>query len=136
MPSNEQLIAEMEAELLPKLRAIRARKAAVAEAIKPKLEVRAAITPKMAEAIKANPATLRVSAKASDDTVVIDRPRRTEIIEVLEVDGATRPAFARRYEAATGEWSTVEFDGGYRRRPGAQSDYDPFARGLKGSNDD
>ncbi len=66
-------------------------------------------------------------AQAEDGTTVIDRPRRTELLEVLEVDRDGRPALARRYDSGTGEWSVVDFDGGYRRAPGAVSDYDPFA---------
>jgi len=133
MKRNEQR-EETDAEFLARLAAIRARKKAAAEAAKPKLQV--TVTPKMAEAVKANPESLRVSAKAEDDTVVIDRPRRTEIIEVTEVDGQGRPTLARRYETATGGWSTLEFEGGYRKPSGAESNYDPYARGLMRSGND
>ena len=121
---------ETDAEFLARLRAIRERRkaaqAAAVEAAKPKLQV--TVTPKMAEAVKANPESLRVSAKADDDTVVIDRPRRTEVIEVTEVDGQGRPSHARRYETAAGKWSTLEFEGGYRKPSGAESNYDPYVR--------
>jgi hypothetical protein len=95
---------------------------------KPEPEIRAPLNGKIAEAAKANPASVevRVSAVAEDGTTVIDRPRRTEVLEVLEVDGQGRPALARRYETATGGWSTVEFDQGYRRNPGAQHEYNPL----------
>ena len=55
---------------------------------KPKVQVTAEVSPKMAEAVKANPASLqvRVSADAADGTTIVERPRRTEAIEVLAVD--------------------------------------------------
>jgi hypothetical protein len=93
---------------------------------KPKFEVE--VTPRMAEAAKANPASVqvRVSADAADGTTVIERVRRTELIEVLEVDREGRPSLARRIDCATGERSMVEFDQGYRQQPGAVSDYNPL----------
>jgi hypothetical protein len=132
MPGNEQLLAELEADLLPKLRAIRARKKAAAEAAKPKLETR--VSARMAEAVRANPASLRLSAKAVDGTTIIDRPRRTEVIEVLEVDAQGRPSLARRIDCTTGDHSLVEFESGYRRS-GVQRDWNPIAR-LRTSDDD
>ena len=84
---------------------------------KPKVQVTTEVSAKVAEAIKANPATLqvRVSAGAQDGTTVIERPRRIEVVEVTAVDGEGRPSLGRRHDLATNEWTTVEFDQGYRR---------------------
>ena len=94
---------------------------------KPKVQVTAEVSPKMAEAVKANPASLqvRVSADAADGTTIVERPRRTEAIEVLAVDEKGRPSLGRRHDLVTNEWTTVEFDQGYRRT-GVQSDYNPL----------
>jgi hypothetical protein len=101
---------------------------------KPKpVEGTVAFSPKLAQAAKANPESVRVrvTAKAPDDTVVVDLPRRPqELVEVLSVDSAGRPARVRRYETATGEWSIVEYEQGYRQPPGAAHEYDPL-RGLR-----
>jgi hypothetical protein len=114
---------EPEEEFLARLDAIRAK---AEEAAKPKII--ASVSPKMAEAIKANPGSLRLNAKDADDGPVIDRPRRTEIIEVMDeptVDGRLRRAW--RTDCATGEWSVIEFVDGYRQPPGAAHVYDPLA---------
>jgi hypothetical protein len=85
---------EVDAELEPddvflaRLAAMRAKrkaaKEAAAEGAKPKLV--AAVSPEIAEAIKTNPSSLRLSVNRADDIPVVDRPRRTELLEVLEVD--------------------------------------------------
>ena len=106
-----------------------------AEAAKPKPAVMAVVSEKFAAAARANPDSVRVSARSEDDTIVVDRPRRTEVIEVLEVDTEGRPAVARRYDIATGQWGTVEFNQGYRAQPGAVSDYNPLSR-LRGDEVD
>jgi hypothetical protein len=90
----------------------------------------AVVSEKLAKAAKANPEGVRVSVRAADDTVVIDRPRRTEVIEVLEVDGEGRPKVARRIDCMTGEAGMIDFVGGYRQPACAVSDYDPIKRGL------
>ena len=127
---------ETDEEFLARSRAARAKRkaaaAAATEAAKPKLI--AAIPPKMADAIKANPTSLRLSVRAEDETVVVDRPRRTEVMEVLEVDAQGRPSRAR-FECATGERSVLDYVEGYRQAPGAISTYDPLAA-LKGSEND
>jgi hypothetical protein len=130
MPGNEA--SDPWAEAKARLAVIRAEKKAAAEAAKPK--VVATVSPKMAEAIKANPGSLRVSAKGADETVVVDRPRRTEVMEVVEVDREGRPARVRRFDCASGETSVLEFVGGYRQPPGAVHVYDPFAA-LKGNSE-
>jgi hypothetical protein len=129
---------ETDEQFLTRVRAERAKRkadaAAAAEAAKPKLI--AAIPPKMADAIKANPTSLRLSVRAEDETVVVDRPRRTEVIEVMDeptVDGRLRRAW--RTDCATGERSVIEFEGGYRQPNLVAHVYDPFAA-LKGSEND
>jgi hypothetical protein len=106
--------------------------AKAAEAAKPKIV--AAVSPKMAEAIKTNPGSLRLSARAVDETVVVDRPRRTEVLEVLEVEEG-RPSRVKRLDCMTGEVSVENWVGGYRPPSGAISTYDPFSA-LKGNDDD
>jgi hypothetical protein len=136
MQPNEQR-EETDEEFLARLRAMRAKRkaaeAAAAEAAKPRLEI--PVTPKLAEAVKANPDSLRLSAKAADESVVVERPRRTEIVEVVEVDRQGRPAVGRRLDLETNEWSVIEFAAGYRPQPGAVSDYNPLA-GLRRSEDE
>jgi hypothetical protein len=121
------------AEAKARLAVIRAEKKAAAEAAKPKLV--ATVSPKMAEAIKHDPTSLRLSAKGADDTVVVDRPRRTEVMEVLEVDREGRPSRVARFECATGERSVLEYVEGYRQPSGVVSVYDPLAA-LKGNEND
>jgi hypothetical protein len=131
MPGNEA--SDPWAEAKARLAVIRAEKKAAAEAAKPKIV--ATVSPKIAEAIKHDPTSLRISARAADDTVVVDRPRRTEVIEVMDeptVDGRLRRAW--RTDCATGERSVIEFVGGYRQPPGAVHVYDPFAA-LKGNSE-
>jgi phenylpyruvate tautomerase PptA (4-oxalocrotonate tautomerase family) len=92
------------------------------------------VSEKVAEAAKANPQSVRVSAKAADDTIVVERVKRSEVMEVLEVDALGRPAAARRVDVETGERSIVEFVDGYRPSSGAVHAYDPLA-GLGKSDD-
>jgi hypothetical protein len=121
------------AETRARLAAIRARRKAAEEAAKPKIV--ATVSPKMAEAIKHDPTSLRISAKAEDETVVVDRPRRTEVMEVLEVDAQGRPSRVARFECATGERSVLEYVEGYRQPNVVLSVYDPLAA-LKGNGND
>ena len=123
--TREDEATELEPDdvFLARLEEIRAR---ADEAAKPKIV--ASVSQKMAEAIKANPGSLRLNAKDADDTPVIDRPRRTEVIEVMDeptVDGKLRRAW--RTDCATGERSVIEFVDGYRQPPGAAHVYDPLA---------
>ncbi len=92
------------------------------------------VSEKVAEAAKANPESVRVSAKAADDTVVMERVRRHEMLEVLEVDAQGRPAAARRIDAETGERSIVEFVEGYRAPSGVVHQYDPMAALRRGDD--
>jgi hypothetical protein len=131
---NEETDEEFMARMAERRRVRRAREAAAAEEAKPKII--ATVSEKMAEAIKANPESLRLNAK-DDDGPVIDRPRRTEIIEVMDeptVDGRLRRAW--RTDCATGERSVIEFDGGYRAPNVVKHIYDPFAALKEGDEND
>ena len=98
---------------------------------KPKPALSLDVSERTAANARARPDAVRVVTTGEDNTTFIDRPRRTEVLEVLEVDGQGRPALAQRYDALTGEWSVTEFDQGYRRPGSAVSDYDPMSR-LRG----
>ena len=91
------------------------------------VQITPVLSDKMTEAVKANPESLqvRLSAEAADGTTVVERARRTEVLEVIAVDNKGRPSLARRHDVATNEWTTVEFDQGYRRS-GVVSDYNPL----------
>ena len=122
MSASDTSTWETDEEFLARLEEIRAR---AEEEAKPKFV--ASVSPKMAEAIKANPGSLCLNAKDAGGDV-IDRPRRTEIIEVMDeptVDGKLRRAW--RTDCATGERSVIEFVDGYRQPPGAAHVYDPLA---------
>jgi hypothetical protein len=110
-----------------RLAAIRARKKAAEEALKPK--VIATVRPEVAEAIKHDPESLRVSVSANgaDGAVALDRPRRVEVLEVKEVDAQGRPARVERFDCATGERSMLEYVGGYRPAGGVAHVYDPLS---------
>ena len=120
---TQTLNGETDEEFLARLEQIRAK---AEEAAKPKIV--ASVSPKMAEAIKANPASLRLNAKGADEVTVVDRPRRTEIIEVMDeptVDGKLRRAW--RTDCATGERSVIEFADGYRQPNVVTHIYDPMS---------
>jgi hypothetical protein len=103
---------------------------------KPKpVEVVTTVSPKMAQAIKANPESLRLHARAEDETFVVDRPRRTEVMEVLEVDAWGRPAKVRRFDCASGETSVLDYVDGYRQPSGAAHVYDPLAALKENENE-
>jgi hypothetical protein len=118
-----------------RLAEIRKRKAAAEEALKPK--VIATVSPKVVEAIKHDPESLRVSVSANgaDGAVALDRPRRVEVLEVLEVDAAGRPSRVRRFDCASGETSVLEFAGGYRQPNTVTHVYDPMAALKEMGND-
>ena len=128
MPVNEQR-EETDEEFLARLAAMRAKRkaeaAAAAEAAKPKLQV--VVTPKLAEAVKANPGSLRLSANGggSDDC---DRARASPRDRPTAQRGWPSAGCAgRRIDCATGEASIVEYRDGYPLRGGAISDYDPIS---------
>ena len=133
---NEQR-EETDEEFLARLAAMRAKRKAAAEAAaeaaKPKLQV--VVTPKLAEAVKANPGSLRLSATAADQTTVIERARVKEIVQPLDVDGQARVARARHIDCATGEVSILEYRDGYPVRGGAVSENNPLD-GLKRPEDE
>ena len=114
------------------IREWRARRPPMIRKPKPKAEAMVTmVSEKFAAAAKAAPESVRMYARTSEDQYVIERPRRSDAVEVLEVDAQGRVALARSQDPATGEYGTIEFEGGYRRPSGAVSNYDPFA-GLKG----
>jgi hypothetical protein len=131
MPANPDL-EPIFAETRARLAATRARKKAAAEAAKPKAVV--TVSEKMAEAIKANPESLRLSAKGADETTVVDRPRRTEMLEVVAVDAEGRPSRVARVDCATGERSLLDYVDGYRQPNTVSHIYDPLAA-LKGDGE-
>jgi hypothetical protein len=98
---------------------------------KPRPALSLEVSERTAANVRARPEAVRVVTTGEDNATFIDRPRRTELLEVLEVDGQGRPAIARRYDALTGERGIVEFAGGYRRPGDVQHEYDPLA-GLSG----
>jgi hypothetical protein len=116
--TREEIWREFEAELLSK--------PIPRVPPKPKPRIELEVSPRIAEAVKADPRGVRVSAKA-EGVALVERARPTEIIQVLEVDEAGRPKLSRRIDCATGEASLVEYRDGYRQAPGAQHEYDPFA---------
>lgn len=99
---------------------------------KPKPALVSVVSEKLAAAARANPDSVRISARADDDTIVVDRPRRSDIVEVVEVDAQGRPKLARAYDAASNTYGDVEFKEGYRAGGSAQSVYDPIERFEKG----
>jgi hypothetical protein len=101
---------------------------------KPKSTVVAEVSEKVAAAARANPDSVRVAARAADDTVVVERAKRSEVIEVLEVDAQGRPAIVRRVDVETGQSSIVQFVEGYRQPSAVVHAYDPLA-GLRRDDD-
>ncbi len=99
--------------------------------IKPKVQVTAELSGKVAEAAKANPASLevRVYAEGADGTTIVERPRSRKLTEVVAADGESRPLRAREYDPETNEWTTIECDHGYCK-VGVVSEYNPHD-GLK-----
>jgi hypothetical protein len=99
---------------------------------KPKPAVLAGVSSKMAEAIKTNPESLRVSAKDAQGVVVIERPwhkrpdrlpsdkRKYNQVEVIEVDGDGRPL-----KAMTKDGGLVRYEGGYQQS-GVKHEYNPL----------
>jgi hypothetical protein len=61
-----------------------------------------------------------------DDMQAVARVRPREIVEVLAVDAEGRPKRARVVDCATGEAGFADFQNGYRRGPGALSNYNPL----------
>ena len=129
VPISEKRKAEIAAKYAPRLlahaqeheRKLEAERLA-AEAAKPKRAL--IVSEKFAEAAKAYPEDVRLSARTSNDEFMIERPRRTEIIDVLEVD-----AVGRRHDLLTGEKGVVGMTNGYygAGKSGAVHEYDPLS---------
>jgi hypothetical protein len=98
---------------------------------KPKPQITAEVSPQTAEAVKANPQSLRLSAHSADGVTVIDRPRLFSVLEVLEVDAQGRPPLGRSYDPATNSYAFVRYAAGYQR-DGLERDYNPIARFEEG----
>src|SRR5260370_26957014 len=94
---------------------------------KPKPMLALEVSERSAVNARARPERVKVVTTGEDDVTHIDRPRRTEMLEVLEVDGQGRPALAPRYDALTGERSLAEVNQGYRQGGGPKHEYNPFA---------
>ena len=99
---------------------------------KSKPTVVAEVSEKVAAAARANPDSVRVAARAVDDTVVVERAKRSEVIDVLEIDAQGRPSVAWRTDLETGERSIMQFAEGYRAPSGAAHQYDPHAALRRG----
>jgi len=100
---------------------------------KPNLSATAELGPIAREAAKVDPASveLRSLTREADGTVLVERARVKELIEVVEVrDG--RPSLIRRIDCETGEASIIEMVGGYRPASMVEKDYDPIKRFEEG----
>ncbi len=131
---------------------------------KAKPEYAVKVSEKMDEAIKAQPESFRVVAKAANGTTLVERPTAVERLlaeraaqaramqdaafeksrpesgervgEPWQGEDGVRRAMVETYRPEGGrEVGVVEFPGGYRLRPGARSEYNPMD-GLKGRDDE
>ena len=105
-----------------------------ATAPKPKPKPQLMVEPASAQTIanaKARPDKVKIVTESDDGVAVIDRPRRSGVVEVLEVDGNGRPKLVRCWDATTRELTTMRFEDGYPPRAGAVSAYNPIDA-LKG----
>jgi hypothetical protein len=126
----EERRQETDEEFLARLAARRAKRL---EDAKPKLTLN--VSPRIAEAVKADPDSVKVAVKSTDETVVVERARPREIIEVLEVDGMGRPKLVRRVDCATGDVGLFEMAGGYRPQNVAWHEYNALD-GLRRPGDE
>jgi len=114
--TREEFLRERIAAAPPALlRALEKKKAARQQKLAQQA-VLAPVSDKMAAAAKANPESVRVSARADDGVTIIERPwekRPPSGMVVVQVDGNGRPALARSYNQETNSYGFVEFKGGY-----------------------
>ena len=130
--SDEEFLARLTARRAKK----KAEKLAAEEAAKPQLTLK--VSPKIAQAVKADPRSVRLAAKTNTATAgVIQRPEVMEVVEPLEVDGCT----VRRAQITTwrqGEErptvAVIDYRNGYRVS-GVVSDYNPMD-GLRRPEDE
>jgi hypothetical protein len=128
----EERSAETDEQFIARLAA---RRKAREEAKKPKLTL--TVSPKVAEAVKADPESVKVAVRAAEDVVVIERARPVEVVQVLEVDRDGRAALVRRFDCASGDESLIEMVGGYRPAPGVRHEYNPWdGLQVKGQGND
>jgi hypothetical protein len=76
-------------------------------------EIRIKLDGRIADAAKANPETVevRVNAHGEDGVVVIDRPRRVDVLDVIKVNGQSLVGVAHDTTAQpeNGVWSRSSF---------------------------
>jgi hypothetical protein len=113
---------------------------------KRKPAVLAPVSERMAAAVRANPESLRVSAKAEDGVTVIERPdvrREPSRVTVIEVDANGRPTLVQTHDQ--GGYGFVKYEGGYgpptpgtkaaEMGAGARHEYNPLD-GLRRRDDE
>jgi hypothetical protein len=88
---------------------------------KPKLQLRVNeqdLSPRIVEAVRKSPESVEVRVTAKDEELtVVDRPRRTELIEVVETKEG-KVSVARRYDCVTGVNGTLNLTRACRYRHG------------------
>jgi hypothetical protein len=110
--TREELIANPPAALVRYCKKKREER----EARERRAAVLATVSEKMATAAKANPESVRVSARTEDGVTIIERPwekRPPSAMVVIEVDKNGRPVLVRSYDQETNSYGFVEFKGGY-----------------------
>jgi thioredoxin-like negative regulator of GroEL len=122
--TDEEFLARLALRRKEKLEARNAAWKAKLEAAKPKVTLD--VSPKVVEAMRANPESVKIAVKAADETVLVERARLREVIEVVEVDGQGRPRLVRRMDCTTGDVGVMEMVGGYRPPSGVVHEYDPL----------
>jgi hypothetical protein len=104
-PNDELSLEERRKRFLERIEAGNFRRLPTVVAVVP-------VSQRVAEAVKANPKSVRVSARGADGISIIERPRLNANVMVMidhvqEVDANGRPVWYR---------------------PGVVSDYDPYSR--------
>ena len=86
---------------------------------------------RLAEAVKSNPQSLRVSAQAGNGVTIIERPdlrRPQSTVVVIEVDAEGRPRLVKQLNPETNTVGVVEYKGGYGlptpKKPGELSEHE------------
>jgi hypothetical protein len=102
---------------------------------RPKTAVVTELDGKIAEVARANPesVSVRVTAKTEEGVAVLDRPRRSNVVDVIEVENGM-PKLVKTYDAESGH-GVAEYNGGYgpsyHPKGGAVHSYNPLDA-LKG----
>ncbi len=97
---------------------------------KPVPAVVAEVSEKFAEAVKGNPEGVRLSVRAKDETVVVERPRRSEVVQV-QVQGRLTGVWDQE---ASGGFGTINGRGSTYpgERDNVARDWDPIKRFEEG----